>query len=136
MAQSTVEVAEKKMPELRPGSAQWKELNKQLAAGEDLLKAFGLATDGSHKQLARLYKDLRDLNQETTSRHGNEESQADIQHLIDKAEEVDNTLNQVSRPQLPLSGATLEILRGFYTLQQYFSVTNGRHAYFILVQIF
>lgn len=93
-----VEFAKKKQTEFKPNSAEWKELQAQIAASEQLLNAFGNEEETTEKKTISLKAELRQLKQEIAA--GLEASGGkmtpQIQEMIDRAGELDDSLKDIN----------------------------------------
>jgi hypothetical protein len=94
---TVIEFAKKKMEGLKPNSAEWDELNKQVAAGEQLLKAFGEQGGITEKKAVSLRTELKNLKQEIASKLEGGASQAEVQGLLDRAGELDDRLKDINQ---------------------------------------
>ncbi|MEJ7737432.1 MAG: hypothetical protein WKF97_08400 [Chitinophagaceae bacterium] len=106
-----LDVAKKKLQDLKPNSAEWKQLNTLVGEGEQVLRKFGdqeVVTAGKTK---RLSAELREMKDQIARRVASGESGADIDALIQKAGQLDDALKDVNA-QITRTGSDTRTIEG------------------------
>jgi YD repeat-containing protein len=92
-----IDVSKQKLAQLKPNSAEWKELTEQIAAGEEILKMFGEEANKTVVKTKSLRAELRGLKEEIALRQVAGETSEDLDKLIQKAGELDDALKDVNQ---------------------------------------
>lgn len=107
-----MDVAKKKMAELKPNSPEWKQLNDQVKAGEQILRAFGDQEDKTAVKTKNLRTELRAMKEEIARRTVAGETGKDLDELITKAGNLDDVLKDVNQ-QISVTGSDTRNIEGF-----------------------
>jgi len=110
-----MDVAKKKMAELKPNSAEWKQLNDQVKAGEQVLRVFGEQEEQTAVKTKSLRLELRQLKEEIAARTLAGETGPELDALIQKAGQFDDTLKDVNQ-QISRTGSDTRNIEGFVQL--------------------
>lgn len=117
-----IDFAKKRQTELKPNSKEWKELEDNIRAGEEVLAIFGKTADETGGKAKSLKAELRELKQEIASRLESGESGAEIDALIARAGELDDRLKDVNA-QISAVGSDTRNIEGLVQIAG--AITGG-----------
>jgi hypothetical protein len=112
---ATIDTAKAKLATLSTTSDEFKELSDNVEAGEEILKTFGNTTTETENRTISLKQELRALKEEIALKLQNGESGPELDSLIERAGELDDSLKDVNKT-VSQTGSDTKNIEGFTAL--------------------